>query len=262
MRRTTIMLILQCLSFILLEAVLDQSMTELHKRLNDSVLLPGRNVSTSQVFSVEWKVWSSKSGEESYILTYSGSYSNNLFINDNYKQRHIFSQENFSLCISQLSIEDDGLYTQKITFKNGSSVTIKRKLTVYKHVTLHCSKMTGSTVDFSWQKCNQLVPDGNHTSLSQDSASLTIINVPESDMGNYRCVIQNKVSQGNGDIGLQLCNADPSKESSSCISCYCGYFGYPGYLGYICIFIFIFRFNKRQRKDDLYENTSAAKYYH
>ncbi|XP_030066596.1 carcinoembryonic antigen-related cell adhesion molecule 5 [Microcaecilia unicolor] len=278
MKRTANMLILQCLSFILPEVILDQSIIEFYKCLNDSVLLPGRNISKSQVFSVEWAMWSSKSGNEYYILTY--SYQNDLFINDNFKQRYTFSQENFALWISQLNLEDDGLYTQRITFKNGSSVTIKRRLTVHipvsnvhvtmnpscpslgENVTLHCTKMMGSTVDYSWHKCNQLVPDRNGTSLSQDNAYLTLINVRESDVGNYRCVVQNKVSQEHQDIALQLCTAEPSNECSSSTCCYYGYFGYPGYLGYICIFLFIFKLNKRLRKgncDDLYENMPAAK---
>ncbi|CAM5165706.1 unnamed protein product [Natator depressus] len=266
-----LLLYLACL---LPEVTMDQKTKEVYWRFNTTLLLMGTNLNASSVFNVEWFAQLNRS-EEVSILTYSPS-SKNIYINESYRKRVVFSRTNFSLTIHCVTFSDEGVYTLTIQLLDRQQQIDKSRVTVIipvsnvhitrqtsaphqgKNITLNCLGTEGNAISYSWQKCNQPLPIGNRTILSKDNASLTLINIQQSDIGNYRCVAQNVLSSGHKDFILQLC-------AETGVSPWWSYgiYGYPGYLGYAIVIFYIFSWVKRTRKssskgqsDTIYENTT------
>ncbi|XP_005312848.2 hepatic and glial cell adhesion molecule-like [Chrysemys picta bellii] len=266
-----LLLYLACL---LPEVMMDQKTKEVYCRFNTTVLLMGTNLNASSIFNVEWHA-QLNGREKVSILTYSPG-SNNIYINESYRKRVVFAHMNFSLTIHYVTFSDEGVYTLTIQLLNNQQQIGRTKVTVIipvsnvhitsetsvphqgKNITLNCLGMAGTAMSYSWQKCNQPLPIGNRTILSKDNASLTFINIQQSDIGNYRCVAQNVLSSGHKDFILQLC-------AETGVSPWWSYgiYGYPGYLGYAIVLFYIFSWVKRTRKssskgqsDAIYENTA------
>ncbi|XP_044885272.1 V-set and immunoglobulin domain-containing protein 1-like [Mauremys mutica] len=266
-----LLLYLACL---LPEVTMDQKTKEVYHRFNTTVLLMGTSLNASLVFNVEWRA-QLNGREKVSILTFSPR-SNNIYINESYKKRVVFSHTNFSLTIHYVTLSDEGVYMLTIQLLNKQQQIDRTRVTVIipvsnvcitsetsaphqgKNITLNCLGTAGNAMSYSWQKCNQPLPIGNRTILSKDNASLTLINIQQSDIGNYRCVAQNVLSSGHKDFILQLC----AETGVSPWRSY-GIYGYPGYLGYAIVIFYIFSWVKRTRKssskgqsDTIYENTA------
>ncbi|KAM7161023.1 cell adhesion molecule CEACAM1-like [Macrochelys suwanniensis] len=256
---------------------MDQKIKEVYWHFNTTELLMGTNLNASSVFNVEWRAQLNKR-EKVSILTYSPS-SNTSYINESYRKRVVFSHMNFSLMIHCVTFSDEGVYTLTIQLLNKQQQIDRSRVTVIipvsnvritsdtsapyqgENITLNCLGTAGNAMSYSWQKCNQPLTTGNCTILSKDNTSLTLINIQQSDIGNYRCVAQNVLSSGHKDFILQLC-------AETGVSSWWSYgiYGYPGYLGYAIVIFYIFSWVKKTRKscskgqsDTIYENTAFEK---
>ncbi|XP_050820341.1 carcinoembryonic antigen-related cell adhesion molecule 2-like isoform X2 [Gopherus flavomarginatus] len=260
--------LLLCLACLLPEVTMDQKTKEVYCRFNTTILLMGTNLNASSVFNVEWRT-QLKGREKVSILTYSPG-SNNIYINESYRKRVVFSHTSFSLTIHYVTLSDEGIYTLTIQLLNKQQQIDRTRVTVIipilnvqitsetsaphqgKNITLNCLGTAGNAMSYSWQKCNQPLPIGNRTILSKENASLTLINIQQSDIGTYRCVAQNALSSGHKDFILQLCAETGVSSWRSC-----GIYGYPGYLGYAIVLFYIFSLVKRTRKSSSKDQSGA-----
>ncbi|KAM4630264.1 HEPACAM family member 2 [Polymixia lowei] len=138
-----------------------------------------------------------------------------------YDDHLLFKTPNISLKIQKLNQDDEGDYHLQlnIKFHNMTGVVIKEAETVSVtvdvpvstpaivkspsytvvedkgNVTWTCYVETGTRVGFQWLRNNVPLVSSDRHRFSQDNATLVISPVRKEDMGEYRCVASNQVSQ-------------------------------------------------------------------
>ncbi|XP_030003807.1 HEPACAM family member 2 isoform X2 [Sphaeramia orbicularis] len=147
-----------------------------------------------------------------------------------FRNRLIFRQPNVSLLIRKLNQDDEGDYhlSLNIEFHNKTGLVMKEERTVHvtvdvpvttpviaktpshavvedkANVTLTCSVERGTRVTFQWLRNNVLLGPGGRYHFSPDNSTLVIVPVRKEDMGTYRCVATNPVSQGRSSRAMDL----------------------------------------------------------
>ncbi|XP_072115534.1 uncharacterized protein [Mobula birostris] len=129
------------------------------------------------------------------------------------------------------------------------------------NVTLQCSAEKGNLNQYSWFRCDLPLPSEMNYHLSKNNRSLTIQNVQKSDVGIYRCKVENRISSNHVDFVMQLCL--PLHENPD-IYGHLGYGGYLGYIGYIILIVLCCQRKKQAKKlstesETIYENSYFSK---
>ncbi|MEE6516125.1 hypothetical protein FKM82_025364 [Ascaphus truei] len=212
----------------------------------------------NQIFNVEWRL--NREQKETVLVIFSAE--DVVYSDVNYTHRIYFVKPNFSTWLHNLTVQEEGTYTQLIRLLNGTQLKTKMLVTVTRpvsnvtvssssscphaggNVTLSCEKMQGTAVTYTWHLCQKPLMEGERIILSPDNASLTLTNLQEFDVGIYRCVARTRVNEEHKDFALQLCQAERHYRSWD----YYGYFGYPGYLGYFLIILFVCKKTRKVKK--------------
>ncbi|XP_071374104.1 HEPACAM family member 2 [Centroberyx affinis] len=147
-----------------------------------------------------------------------------------YRKHLLFREPNVSLLIQKLNQTDEGDYhlDLNIEFHSKTGVVIKEGRTVHitvdvpvstpviekspsytvvedkGNVTWTCSVERGTRVGFQWLRNNVRLAPSDRYSFSKDNATLFISPVKKEDMGAYRCVARNPVSQGQHSKAMDL----------------------------------------------------------
>ncbi|XP_072115532.1 coxsackievirus and adenovirus receptor homolog isoform X1 [Mobula birostris] len=247
-------------------------------RINQTVQFPlCHNISEpDHLFNLEWRFI--QEGIRSSILTFSPNFLH-PFISETFKTRVNFNRTNAVLLLKDIQTTDEGTYELEVTNAAGKSSKRSVFLTVNvavstlevemipeapqigDNVTLQCSAEKGNLNQYSWFRCDLPLPSEMNYHLSKNNRSLTIQNVQKSDVGIYRCKVENRISSNHVDFVMQLCL--PLHENPD-IYGHLGYGGYLGYIGYIILIVLCCQRKKQAKKlstesETIYENSYFSK---
>ncbi|XP_059827138.1 HEPACAM family member 2-like [Hypanus sabinus] len=247
-------------------------------RINQTVQFPlCHNISKpDQVFNLEWRFIQEEIS--SSILTFSPN-SLHPFISETFKNRVNFSRTNAVLLLKDIQTTDEGTYELEVTNAAGKSSKRSVFLTVNvavstpqvemipeapqigENVTLQCSAQKGNRIQYSWYRCDLPLSSEMNYHLTKNNKSLTIQNVQKSDVGIYRCKVENRISSNHVDFVMQLCL--PLSENPV-IYGHLGYGGYLGYIGYIILIVLCCQRKIQAKKlstesETIYENSHISK---
>ncbi|XP_059824886.1 HEPACAM family member 2-like [Hypanus sabinus] len=137
-----------------------------------------------------------------------------------YQHRVQFNSTTGSLCITRFTESDHGLYHITVTAVDGTEVKAEARVAVYEpasgiivslspnrtspqqNMTLKCSVMGGSKLQFTWSKDGQNVTARGWVVQRDMGQDLVLPELGWEDCGTYTCTVSNRISRLSFNLSL------------------------------------------------------------
>ncbi|XP_078063070.1 hepatic and glial cell adhesion molecule-like [Mustelus asterias] len=178
------------------------------------------------IYSVTWKL---KRGVSLRLFQYVMK-GDKMYMTPAYRGRVRFQQENGSMVLLNVTMQDNGTYFITVIDTEGSEQKASTQVQVYDAVsrpvivasqnshnaTLRCLAQQGTELRYHWLKDGQDLVSSNVSVVSGDGHSLSLLSLTSTSCGVYTCFVTNTVSQESvnktlsGANGFTYCREEDS----------------------------------------------------